>query len=161
MDFVQAHQISAQCVVPGNRPIAMSWDQLRELAKHHVVGCHTCNHRRLAATLNEAAFTQEILGAKQRLEEVLGCEVPVFAWVGGEEWSYSRQAAQAIVEAGFKVSFMSNSSLIRPGANLLQLQRTHIECSWYDYIVRFQLSGFMDLVYTAKRRRVNRLTKVT
>jgi hypothetical protein len=36
------------------------------------------------------------------------------------------------------------------------LPRTNIEASWPDEVVRFQLSGCMDLYHNATRRRVNR-----
>ena len=126
--------------------------------QRHVIGCHTYNHVRLKATLSEAEFDLEIRGAKQRLEEMLDQEIPAFAWVGGEEWSYSRQAAQWINRSGYKVSFMTNGGLIRPGANLFQLQRTEVETSWPVSRMRLSLSGIVDVCYFAKRRRVNRLT---
>ena len=56
---------------------------------------------------------------------------------------------------------MSNNQLIRPGTDALQLQRTNVEARDAERIVRFQLSGALDAVYWPKRRRVNRLTRVS
>lgn len=131
---------------------------LQQLDRNHVVGCHTWTHRRLEASLSEEERAHEIAAAKQQLEDWLGREVDVFAWVGGEEWTYSASAAQSIRDAGFRISFMTNNAVIRPGDDLLQLQRTNVEAHDPPAVARFALSGFFDLTYTGKRRRVNRLT---
>jgi len=91
---------------------------------------------------------------------VLECGVPVFCWVGGEEDAYTSEVATLISRAGFAHSFMTNSQVIRPAADPLQLQRTNIEADYPLWLTRFQLSGFMDLLYMSKRRRVNRLTRI-
>jgi peptidoglycan/xylan/chitin deacetylase (PgdA/CDA1 family) len=140
------------------REPTLSWRSLLRLRDRHVIGCHTFSHRRLRTNLTTAELEQEIGGAKQALEEGLGCSIPVFAWVGGEEATYSRAAAEAIRLAGFRVSFMTNSAPIRPGCNLLQLQRTNVEASYPPALVNLALSGFFDAWFAAKRRRVNRLT---
>ena len=145
----------------GDSRIALSWDDARRLAESHVLGCHGLTHRRLADTLGPAEIEDEIPGAKSRLEAETGYPIHVFAWIGGEETSYSRAAAKAIAEAGFRMSFMTNNEPIRPGCDLLQLQRTNIEARDPEQVVRFQLSGIMDLLYRAKRNRVNRLTRIS
>ena len=139
-------------------PATMTWDALRRLDERHVVCCHTTTHRRLEASLSAEAIRREIPDAKRALEEGLAHSVPAFAWVGGEEWSYSAAAARAIAEAGFRLSFMTNNDIVRPGADRLQLQRTNIEADFSPALVKLSLSGFFDVLYTAKRRRVNRLT---
>ena len=88
------------------------------------------------------------------MEEKLKHEIPAFAWVGGEESSYSQKAANIMRKANYKVAFLTNSSIIRPHTDLLLLDRTNIETSFSSELMRFQLSGFLDMVYTFKRRRV-------
>jgi len=136
----------------------LSWHSLSLLRDRHVIGCHTFSHRRLTDALTSEDLALEIDSAKRALEEGLRCSIPVFAWVGGEEETYSAAAAEAIRRAGFRVSFMTNSAPIRPGADLLQLQRTNVEASHPPALVNLSLSGFFDAWYAAKRRRVNRLT---
>lgn len=136
----------------------LTWDQVRALDAAHVVGCHTVTHRRLAADVPLDVLRHEIAGGKAALEARLGREVPVFCWVGGEAHSYSAQAAALIEAAGFRVSFMTNNAPVRPGTDLLHLQRTNIEARDADWLVEFQLSGLLDLLYTPKRRRIDRLT---
>jgi peptidoglycan/xylan/chitin deacetylase (PgdA/CDA1 family) len=145
----------------GDSRIALSWEDVRRLAGSHVLGCHGLTHRRLADTLGPAELEKEVPGAKALLEAEAGSPVEVFAWIGGEEPSYSRGAAEAIAEAGFRMSFMTNNAPIRPGCDLLQLQRTNIESWDSEEVVRFQLSGILDVLYRGKRNRVNRLTQTS
>jgi peptidoglycan/xylan/chitin deacetylase (PgdA/CDA1 family) len=137
----------------------MTVEELRLLARRHVIGCHTISHVRLSSELSPEVLEREIVGGKHELETALGARVDVFCWVGGEEWSYSREAAQIVKRAGYRFSFMTNNAVIRPRADPLQLQRTNIEARDPLWLVRFQLSGAMDLAYFTKRARVNRLTE--
>ena len=159
VDFAAAHSIGHKNHVYDDARIALSWDDVRALSGKHVVGCHTWNHTRLADSLDAAALEEEIPRAKRRLETELNQPVDVFAWVGGEEAAYSAQAARVIDDAGFDLSFMTNNAVIRPGDHPLQIQRTNVEAWDSEAVVRFQLSGLLDLGYRAKRRRVNRLTE--
>lgn len=137
--------------------LTLSTEQAKYLAKNHVVGCHTETHRRLSADLPDEVLHTEIVDGKSSLEKTLRHDVPVFCWVGGEECTYSRSAAELIGQ-NYDLSFMTNTAVIRPETNPLQLQRTNIEAENPLSLVRFQLSGFMDLAYLPKRRRVNKLT---
>jgi peptidoglycan/xylan/chitin deacetylase (PgdA/CDA1 family) len=144
----------------GDPRIAMTWPDIRKIAKTHEIGCHTLSHRRLESTLTSDELNWEIPHAKGRLETELGREVQIFCWVGGEEFAYSQGAASTIAQAGFQYGFMTNNHVIRPGTNQLQLQRTNIEAINQSKIVRFQLSGVVDIFYWPKRRRVNKITRV-
>jgi len=141
--------------------IAMSWDELRQVATRHVVGCHTMNHRRMPASVPPAEMRHEIIDAKRLIEARMGREVPTFCWVGGEEQNYSAEAAAIIREAGFRFGFMTNSGITTPRTNPLQIQRTNVEAHWPLAVVKFQLCGAMDLLHAGKRARVNRLTAAT
>jgi peptidoglycan/xylan/chitin deacetylase (PgdA/CDA1 family) len=158
--FAKAHSIQCEGRVYEDGRIAMSWHDLRRLDGRHVIACHTRTHRRLSASLSDEEVQDEIAGSKQALEAGLGHPIEVFAWVGGEEESYSAKAARAINDAGFSVSFMTNSALIRPHTEPLQLQRSNIEAGFTASLMRFTLSGCYDIRYLLKRRRVNRLTSL-
>ena len=145
------------------RPAFMNWEQVRDLDRRHVIGCHTMNHCRLhereGSARTEEKLRLEIVDSKAELERQLAHEVDIFCWVGGEEESYSRRAAEWIAQAGYRFSFMTNVYPITGGTSPLQLQRTNIEASWSMPQVRFYMSGVMDIAYAPKRRRVNRLTR--
>lgn len=144
---------------PTDGRVFMTWDQVRELDSQHVIGAHTVSHHRLSASTETGRLRREIFGSKADLEEQLGRDVPVFCWVGGEEDSYSAEAAALITEAGFEVGFMTNNAPLRRSTHMLQVQRTNVEAWDSLALVRFQLSGAMDLLYAPKRRRVVRLTR--
>lgn len=133
-------------------------DHLGYLDEHHILGSHSETHCRLGAGVPSERLTAEIVGSKKHMEELLRHNVDIFCWVGGEEVSYSSKAARLIRE-NYSMSFMTNNAVIRRSANPLQLQRTNIEAADPLALVRFQLSGLMDIFYTAKRRRVNELTR--
>ena len=140
--------------------LLMSWEEIGELGKGHVIGCHTFSHHRMNVSDSDALLTHEISVSKQIMENKLGRSIPIFCWVGGEEHTYTNAAAQKIKSGGYKFSFMTNSYPIRPHENPLQIQRTNIESDNPLFLVRFQLSSLMDLLYVLKRRRVNRITEI-
>jgi peptidoglycan/xylan/chitin deacetylase (PgdA/CDA1 family) len=134
--------------------VFMSEEELIALSGRHIVGCHTGSHVRLSENLTDSQLRTELVGAKQRLEAVLGRRVDSFSWVGGEEWAYSAAAAR-IVAGLFDYVFTTNTSITRPGSSPLKIDRTHVEASFSAALVRFHLSGMMDLYYRSKRRRLD------
>jgi peptidoglycan/xylan/chitin deacetylase (PgdA/CDA1 family) len=148
-------------IAQGDPGSLMGWGQVRELAQHHAVGSHTATHCRLESDVPADRLREEIVRSKERLERELGRECSSFCWVGGEEFSYSREGAEVIASAGYEFGFMTNLAPIRPGANALQLQRTNIEANWTLDMVEFYLSGLMDATYSGKRRRVIEITSVS
>lgn len=135
----------------------LTTEQLKYLDKKHIVGCHTRTHKRLSKDLSTNKLKKEIITAQSDLEEMLGHEVKIFCWVGGEEFTYSREAAD-FIKRGYDLSFMTNTAVVRPNTNALQIQRTNIEAQNTLPLLRFQISGLMDLMYYPKRKRVNELT---
>jgi peptidoglycan/xylan/chitin deacetylase (PgdA/CDA1 family) len=133
--------------------VFMTAEQLLDLSRRHIVGCHTANHVRLGSTLQDAELVSEIVDARRDLESILGSEINSFAWVGGEEHAYSGKAAWWIARS-YRYCFTTNTRLTRGGCNPLELDRTHLEADFPRSLVLFQLSGIMDLLYAGKRRRV-------
>ena len=158
--FAAEHAIKHPYSSYSDARIAMTWDQLGALSERHVIGCHTWTHRRLAASLTEPELSHEITQAKRHIERELGA-IHSFAWVGGEEWSYSRRAAEVIRQAGFEFSFMTANRAIRRTTDPYQLHRTNIEAGDAEGLVRFRISGLKDVRTWRKRLRVNRITRST
>ena len=160
-EFANNHSICIRsCVRKSYRDcrLAMTWDEVMQLDKNHVIGCHTKSHKRMEASTTETQISQEIVLSKKILEEKLGHQIEIFCWVGGEEQSYSDVGARAIREAKYKYSFMTNCMPIKTDTNPHQLQRNNVETSWSINLVKFAVSGVMDLLYFPKRKRVNYLT---
>ena len=139
--------------------LAMSWDEVKELSENeHVIGSHTSSHCRMFNEIDRVKLAYEIVNSKKVLEERLCKVITSFCWVGGEEYTYTSGAAEEIKRANYKFSFMTNSNIILAKNSALHLDRTNIESSWSKEIIYFQLSGFMDLFYYRKRKRIHKLT---
>ncbi len=54
------------------------------------------------------------------------------------------------------MAFGTNNLAFRPGQDLLRIERTNVEACYETPVLRFQLSGLLDLAYAAKRRRLRR-----
>jgi peptidoglycan/xylan/chitin deacetylase (PgdA/CDA1 family) len=149
------HGVLHDCDTTRDPRVFLSVPQLVALSARHVVGCHTGTHVRLSKELTETQLRNELSGAKQHLESILGgCRVDSFSWVGGEEWAYSADAAR-IVATVFDYAFTTNTSITRPGSSRLNIDRTHVEAWFSDSLVQLHLSGMMDLYYRPKRRRLD------
>ncbi len=161
--FVPAGWIAER--IGGNSEVAaqiadqqtLTLEQLCRLAEKHVVGCHTETQWRLSAYLSIEKMRYEIVDAKKSFKEMLGRETKIFCWVGGEEFTYSK-AASDLIRENFDLGVMTNNAVVRRGTDPMQIQRTNIEAENPLALVKFQLSGILDLIYAAKRRRVNALT---
>ncbi len=159
-DFAQHHNISSTINSGSNKRIAMSWNELSDLNKEHIIGCHTFTHHRMDIQDTEDILKKEIIDSKLLIEKRLNNQVDIFCWVGGEEHTYTKEAAKYIRKAGYRYSFMTNTHPIISSTQPLQLQRTNIESFFPLEVVKFQLSGLLDLFYYFKRRRVNQKTKL-
>ena len=144
----------------GDDGVFMTWEDVSALDRRHVIGCHTMNHCWLAEGLSDDQLRHEIVESRALLGERLGHPVESFCWVGGEESSYSRRAAEYVREAGYTRGFMTNLVPSTVDTDPLQIQRTNIEADWPDAQVKLYLSGLMDILYLRKKRRVNAVTNV-
>ena len=151
------HDIYPRGASMGSRRWFMNWGELRDLKNRgHGIGVHSRNHVRLSDKLDSATLDEEILTARQEFESNIAQIPQSFCWVGGEEWSYGRQAARKIVDSGYRFGFMTNLAPVVAETDPFRLQRTNIEADWPMANVRFYLSGLMDIAYGPKRRRLAR-----
>jgi hypothetical protein len=102
--FAEAHHIGTVEEYEHGR-IAMTWDELRELDKKHVIACHTKHHERLTPDSPDELLRQEIIESKQELEQQLGHEVSSFAWLYGSEYGVNAKADSYVREAGYRYLF--------------------------------------------------------
>lgn len=142
----------------GHKRIAMSTDELLDLVERgHTICGHTYDHTRLPPTIDLKHIRREIYDSKLFLETRLGISVNGFAWVGGEECNFSRNASRAIRMAGYKLSFNSNGGTITSETSRFKLGRVNIESYYSLPLVKFQLSWLFSLLYLPKRLRVNKI----
>ena len=80
---------------------ALSWSELRELDRQHVVGSHTRNHARLSITDTDQ-LEGEILGSQQDFEKNLGHRVRSFASQSGAAYGEQPAADRLVDAAGYQ-----------------------------------------------------------
>lgn len=132
----------------------MDWNDLKGLARRHVVGCHTYTHHTLPPGTPPSVLARELDLAKARLETQLERPCLAFSWVWGRERDYHPATARAIEAAGFRVSFLTTPGVIALGDDLLRLPRTNVEARFPPWLIRYQLSGWPDQWGAARRRRI-------
>ena len=107
-DFAEHHDIDP-CLrndhhygYPGEDRIALSFDEIREIAKKHVIVCHTARHLTMEDSDSEEWLRYEIIDAKKKLERELGKEVKVYCSLWGRGYEYSEKIARLLLEAGYE-----------------------------------------------------------
>ena len=155
--FISTGRIESDATVIEDRGGNLSSSEIRRLAEKHVVGSHGVDHVRLSHDVSRDILTNEVAKSKDQLRSILGYDVEAFCWVGGEEWAYSEDASE-LVRANYSYAFMGNSDVILPGCDPFQLSRSNVEAENPMSLVRFQLSGIVDLYFTRRRRRVLTVT---
>jgi peptidoglycan/xylan/chitin deacetylase (PgdA/CDA1 family) len=138
-------------------PLA-DWDTLRGLAAAGIeCGAHTCTHPRLAE-LSAAACREELVTAKQLLEDGLGREVRHMAYPFG---SHDDAVRTRVIEAGYASASSSRPGLSPPDDDPFALRRVFV--SGHDSLPDFvwRLHGRRPVTDVAQRalRSIRRWTK--
>ena len=156
-DWASGHRIKFEQTYPDRR-IAMTWDEIRELRNHHhVIGSHTRTHHRMIAETDSEQMDSEIVESKQIMESELGERVKVYCWVGGEEHTYNREAARIIRSSGYELCFTALCAPIVPSSDPYHLHRTGLGVEAPLHVVKFQLSGIIDVLFGPTRGRVRKI----
>ncbi|MGE6737229.1 polysaccharide deacetylase family protein, partial [Streptomyces sp. NPDC059900] len=80
-DYANAHNIDlVQENAKGER-LAMTWDDVAELSRRHVVTPHTANHAEAASLHTGADLEREIFEPKRRMDEVTGQDAACTAFL--------------------------------------------------------------------------------
>jgi len=133
----------------------MSVAQLKEMAAAGIdIGSHTRTHPRLPE-LDAKQKRDEICGSKARLEDLLGHDVPNFAYPYGK---FDDDSRQAVMEAGYRSACSVRSGFNGPEIDRFLLRR--IEVFGGDTLWHFRqklkfganvVSSFYPLRYYARR----------
>ncbi|MDM4764884.1 polysaccharide deacetylase family protein [Pelomonas sp. SE-A7] len=104
--------------------LMMSSEQVVELRRAGMqIGAHTLSHP-ILAKLDEPAAEAEILGSKQRLEELLGERVGLFAYPNGKPGEdYSPANVELTRRLGFDAAVSTAWGASRQGDDLMQIYR--------------------------------------
>jgi peptidoglycan/xylan/chitin deacetylase (PgdA/CDA1 family) len=114
--FARSHWIvlvQEDLQTPGRR-LAMTWDEVGELAQRHTVSPHTASHDGIADVNTPLDFDREIFEPKRKMDAVTGKSAPAFAWLSGTQWGMSDRHDQALRDAGYRY-LVSNTMIHRIG----------------------------------------------
>jgi hypothetical protein len=98
---------------PGER-LAMTWQDVADLAQRHTVSPHTASHAGIADVRSPAEFEREIVEPKRKMDEVTGQSAAAFAWLHGTQFGMSIDHDRALQEAGYRY-LISNTMIHRIG----------------------------------------------
>ncbi|HAB18129.1 MAG TPA: polysaccharide deacetylase family protein [Verrucomicrobiota bacterium] len=99
--FAEAHDIGMQTREYADGRYALSWDELREIDRRHVVVSHARSHV-LLASLTDPERESEIVGSQRDLQEHLGHSVRSFVSYGGPAYGTDPATDQLIHTAGYQ-----------------------------------------------------------
>jgi peptidoglycan/xylan/chitin deacetylase (PgdA/CDA1 family) len=83
---------------------ALSWGELKELDRNHVIASHTRNHSQIL-TVNPTDLEGEIVGSQRDFESHLGHRVSAFASLSGTPYGENPVADRLIKAAGYQFVF--------------------------------------------------------
>lgn len=134
----------------------LTHDEIRALACSGVdIGSHTVNHVWLGKSSPDA-IVNEVRDSKAVLEDIIGREVPHFAYPFG---SWNPTARNAIIEAGYEGACSTQSGRNREGSDPFLLRRSEIKGSDAPWQFRLKLTfATNSMPPTSDARRVVRQT---
>lgn len=101
-------------------------DQLRAAADAGIeIGCHTKHHVDFSQVHDPAVVHDEIIGAKEELENLIQRPVRFFAFPYGMPAQMTQMAVDAVIEAGFEGFCSAYGAYNLPGENPFHIRRIH------------------------------------
>jgi hypothetical protein len=82
--------------------LAMSWDELAVLSRHHVIAAHTASHAQAGSIRTTGDAKREVLEPVRQITELTGRRPPAFAWLFGAAFDPESPAGAALLEAGIR-----------------------------------------------------------
>ena len=110
--FARSHWIALGPHQQDAERLAMTWDEVAELARDHVVFPHTASHDGIAETVTDEDLQREVVDPKRAVDDRCGQDSAAFAWMGGTPWGTSVRHDAAVSGAGYRYVF-SNTMVQR------------------------------------------------
>jgi peptidoglycan/xylan/chitin deacetylase (PgdA/CDA1 family) len=111
LDYAQHHDIDMLTHDYPDGRYALSWDEIRELDKKHVIACHSRSHM-LLSQFAKPERREEIVGSQDRLRKQLGHPVNSFVSLYGPAYGEDGITDELVREAGFEF-VLGNSRIQR------------------------------------------------
>ena len=143
--FSALAEINSSNLLAGKLPHAlMSWEQLIEMRDSGLVeiGSHTCNHKRLSASLSSDQLEHEIKDSKLLLEEKLVSPITLFCFPNGD---YNRETLE-LVKNNYVAAVTTKRGIVSASSSLNhELTRIglHEEVSHSRQLLGARLSGWL------------------
>ena len=102
--FAQSHSIDMQTREYPDGRYALSWKEVRELDRKHVIASHARSHTQLSR-LDPATVEREVVGAQEDFQKHLGHKVRAFASLTGPPYGENPTADRLIAAAGYEFVF--------------------------------------------------------
>ncbi|MGB8014061.1 MAG: polysaccharide deacetylase family protein [Terriglobales bacterium] len=103
-DFAEHHDIDMLTHEYPDGRYALTWDELRQLDKKHVIASHTRSHT-LLSKLDPAVQRQEVIGAQEDFKKNLGHPVRAFVSLTGPAYGENQAIDELIDAAGYGLVF--------------------------------------------------------
>ncbi|GGM07140.1 polysaccharide deacetylase family protein [Nakamurella endophytica] len=110
--FARSHLVDLVPEELGSPRLALSPDEVGELAQRHVVLAHTASHAGIADVWTDEDLDREVHEPGRVLREWTGQAAPAFVWLHGTPWGGHPRHDAAVVDAGYRYQF-SNTMLQR------------------------------------------------
>ena len=104
LNYADHHDIDMKTHEYPDGRYAMSWDQIRELDKKHVICCHSRSHM-LLADLDPATRREEVVGSQNEFKKQLGHPVRSFVSLFGPAYGENEVTDKLVDEAGYDFVF--------------------------------------------------------
>jgi hypothetical protein len=111
-DWAGEHEIDLLPEERDQPALAMTRDQLADIARRHVVAAHTATHATLASCVTAHDVEREVLAPARLIEEVTGRPPPAMAWKLGAPFDPDSPGGRAMVAAGIRYA-VSNTAVQR------------------------------------------------
>jgi hypothetical protein len=110
--YADAHDIDLVAEERDQARVAMTWDELAELSRRHVVAAHTATHAALDDVVAPADVEREVLSPVRRIAEVTGRTPAAQVFRFGRPHDAASPAWQAAARAGVRYA-LSNTAVER------------------------------------------------
>ncbi len=104
LTFAEHHDIDMLTHEYPDGRYALTWDELRQIGKKHVIACHTRSHT-LLSQLEPAEQREEVVGSQEEFKKNLGHPVRGFVSLTGPAYGENPATDRLIDAAGYEFVF--------------------------------------------------------
>ncbi|GIH28483.1 hypothetical protein Aph01nite_67930 [Acrocarpospora phusangensis] len=110
--FADAHNIDLVEEELSSDRLALTWDEVAEIAERHIVVPHTGSHEQITNIRTPADIDRELITPRRKIQEVTGQEAPATVYLYGTPFGTHPLQDQAVLNAGYRYQ-ISNTMLQR------------------------------------------------